>query len=390
MAVHHWRPILSGEIERLARERISRIAADLAPAENSRPMAPSLMAGAAGVALLYAYRDQTLHSHPTDAANAQLYLNEAIEGADGVGSSLAHGMSGIAWAAEHLTDPSSAGEDPNAAIDQALPDLLEAMAYPAKSEMMHAMESWAFYALERMPSPNARTLLERIVARLRAQGRRGEEGLSWWIEREYWPEEQRAAANVRCDLGVAHGQTGLIGILAAASAWGVSDALSTLRSASGFFWSARLPDSRGGFFPAFAGELKPAAPAWCYGDAGIAGVLMAAAQATNDAEWAARAVEIARRAAQLAPTKANQTDPSLCHGAAGLGHIFNRLHQATGDGSFLDAARYWLGRAVELPLPEEPGLLQGKAGIGLALLASLGSIEPAWDRVLLLSLHVPE
>src|SRR5262249_31475514 len=101
-------------------------------------------------------------------------------------------------------------------------------------------------------------------------------------------------------------------------------------------------------------------------------------------------VEIARRAAQLAPTKANQTDPSLCHGAAGLGHIFNRLHQATGDGSFLDAACYWLGRAVELPLPEEPGLLQGKAGIGLALLASLGSIEPAWDRVLLLSLHVPE
>jgi hypothetical protein len=33
----------------------------------------------------------------------------------------------------------------------------------------------------------------------------------------------------------------------------------------------------------------------------------------------------------------------------------------------------------------EPGLLTGAAGVGLALLAAVGKVEPRWDRVLLVS-----
>ena len=34
----------------------------------------------------------------------------------------------------------------------------------------------------------------------------------------------------------------------------------------------------------------------------------------------------------------------------------------------------------------EPGFLTGAAGIALALLAAVSDVEPAWDRVLLVSI----
>ncbi len=77
-------------------------------------------------------------------------------------------------------------------------------------------------------------------------------------------------------------------------------------------------------------------------------------------------------------------DAGLCHGAAGLLHVFNRLHQATGDGLLVDAARRWFEPALALPVPEDR-FLEGRAGVDLALLAACTDVEPAWDRVLLLS-----
>ena len=98
--------------------------------------------------------------------------------------------------------------------------------------------------------------------------------------------------------------------------------------------------------------------------------------------------------------------PGLCHGAAGLGHIFNRLFQASGEEVFRDAACSWFEHTLNFKLANEgfggflfyrvteedgatweaePGILEGAAGIALALLAASTSIEPAWDRMLLVS-----
>jgi hypothetical protein len=37
----------------------------------------------------------------------------------------------------------------------------------------------------------------------------------------------------------------------------------------------------------------------------------------------------------------------------------------------------------------EAGFLEGATGIGLALLGAISDVEPAWDRVLLLSVRPP-
>ena len=45
---------------------------------------------------------------------------------------------------------------------------------------------------------------------------------------------------------------------------------------------------------------------------------------------------------------AGVADACLCHGAAGLGHIFHRIFLWTGDPALEDAARRWLGHALEM------------------------------------------
>ena len=117
---------------------------------------------------------------------------------------------------------------------------------------------------------------------------------------------------------------------------------------------------------------------------------------------------IGRRAAARPAEQSDVVDGGLCYGAAGVGHLFNRLFQATGERRFSAAARFWFERTLAMRHPNKgiagfvayqprpnrpneprwiaaPGILQGAAGIALALLAATTPLEPEWDRMLLLS-----
>jgi hypothetical protein len=149
--------------------------------------------------------------------------------------------------------------------------------------------------------------------------------------------------------------------------------------------------------------------AWCYGDLGISLALLGAARRAGRPEWEGEALDIARRVAGRSPEHAGVADAALCHGTAGNAHLFNRLHHATGEVLFRDAALEWFQRTLAFhqagqgmggffaytpdledatrdPWAPVPGLLEGAAGIGLALLAALGSAEPVWDQMLLADL----
>ena len=147
--------------------------------------------------------------------------------------------------------------------------------------------------------------------------------------------------------------------------------------------------------------------AWCYGDPGVATVLLAAARFAREADWETEALRIAAAAAACPADADGIVDAGLCHGAVGLAHMYNRMYQATGADFLADAARHWYERTLDmrqedrgiagyealLPAPDnqvqwgnDPGFLTGVAGIALALLAATSSIEPAWDRVLLTSI----
>jgi hypothetical protein len=128
------------------------------------------------------------------------------------------------------------------------------------------------------------------------------------------------------------------------------------------------------------------------------------ADAVREEPWDREALALARHAAGRGLADSGGVDAGLGQGAAGIAHLRNRLFHATGEEPFADAARAGFGRILETRRPDEgiggfktrvlddwgrpvwtddPGFLNGAAGIGLALLAAISSVEPAWDRLLL-------
>ena len=269
------------------------------------------------------------------------------------------------------------------------------------------------YALERLPAPAALSCLRLVVDRLSEIAERRRSGrITWRTPARLLDSKLRARyPNGFYNLGMAHGIPGVIVLLSAAWAAGVRPRKSRVLLEGAVAWLLdQRRRRRGG--SRFASRVAPnveaesCRSAWCYGDPGVAAALLAASLRVGVPEWEREALEIARTAAARPPDEAGVFDAGLCHGAAGLGHVFNRMYQATGDATLLRAARFWFHRALAMRTSDGgvggfsalgfredgttyregvAGILTGAAGVGLALLSAASSIEPAWDRMLLLS-----
>lgn len=421
-----WHPLLAGALADQASRVVHEIATALPGTMPSREGSPqaSLASGLAGQALFYAY----LALATGDEAAA----DRATELLEGAAEELANtplpphlfaGFPGVAWTMQHLqgilfeNGEGEEAEDPILEIDEALLGPLGRSPWVGEYDLIGGLAGLGVYALERLPRPTARTLLERVVDRLAELAEEMAEGAAWFTPPEMLPSWQREIhTRGNYNLGVAHGLPGVVPVLAAACAAGVAveRARPLLESSVRWLLARRLPPGSGSCFSGTWAPWEEPAPtrlAWCYGDPGIAATLLAAARAVGNPEWEREAVDIALVAADREEATAHVRDAGLCHGAAGLGHLLNRMFQETGEERLAQAARYWFERTFAFQVPGEPvagfraweigtegspswrpdgGFLEGAAGVGLALLAAISSVEPAWDRVLLVSLPPPK
>ncbi|MGW9211008.1 lanthionine synthetase C family protein [Embleya sp. NPDC055664] len=126
-------------------------------------------------------------------------------------------------------------------------------------------------------------------------------------------------------------------------------------------------------------------PSWCYGTAGVARALQLAALATGD-EAARRAAEAALLGALRDPEQRSLiVDGSLCHGHAGLARITARVaDDADADTAVaLRSVIPELLEAARAPIAGPgPGLLEGAAGIALAVLTPYRAPAGDWDTCL--------
>jgi class I lanthipeptide synthase len=386
-----WRPLLEGDLAARAEDAVRAISEDLA--EPSDPF----LEGKAGVALFHGYLG--------NAERADQLIEDAVDAlaTTPMSPGLYGGFTGIAWAAEHL-----GAADDMSEIDESL---LTAIAAPgtADYDLIRGLVGFGVYALQSMPSPSAVLCLEAIVDRLDETAQALEPGISWFTAPELlFPHQRKQYPRGGYNLGVAHGVPGVIAFLADACRLGIrrEKARPLLDDAVHWVLSHRLFEH----FPAWVVpgiDARPSRLAWCYGDPGVAATLLAAARAVDNAEWERAGLEIALRAATSAPEDARVQDAGLCHGAFGLAHLYNRIYQAGGDDAFAEAARLWYSRGLDMRQPErgiagfeswelgadmqlgwrtDPGFLCGAAGIGLALLAGITSVEPEWDRLLMVAI----
>ncbi|MFL6194203.1 MAG: lanthionine synthetase C family protein [Thermoanaerobaculia bacterium] len=416
-----WKPLLQGSVADAALRTVQEIAEALAqrPSEEGLRRA-SLAGGTAGQAVFYTYL--ALHTGDEAAADrAAALLDAAAEelATTPMPPSFYSGFSGVAWAMEHLKgrlfedDPD--GDDPVLDIDEALIAPLSRPNWPGEYDLVGGLIGVGVYALERLPRPSGKALLEQVVDRLAERADTMEEGRAWFTRPEGLPEWQREIHQRGIyNLGVAHGLPGAFPVLAGACAAGVAvdRARPLLDDIVRWLLARRLEPGKESCYGTSYAPWEPLSTsrlAWCYGDPGIAATLLVAAQAVHEPEWEREARDVARRAAERPESTALVRDAGLCHGAAGLGHLFNRIYQSTGDERVGEAARFWFERTLALrqegqdvagyaawELNEgkgawrpDSGFLEGATGVGLALLAAVSEIEPAWDRILLLSIPAP-
>lgn len=419
-----WRPILEGRLQALALETVRSIAESL---RNWRPEPdhfaagnPGLKSGAAGLAVFFAYAAEGL-GEPEYEPPARRLLEQAVVLAEEqpMPPSLYSGLAGVGWAAAHLEDqlPSADREAVLDQIDEALlEDLRQAPPYEDYA-LMSGLVGLGVYALERLPAPAAVECLERIVDHLAATAERKPEGATWWRG----PEKmsllgQKKAPEGMYEVGLSGGVSGVVALLARVCAAGIAveRARPLLDDAARWVLAQEAPDGPPEGFPY---GIRPNQPqrnwtrsSWAHGDPGVAVALLGAARCVGEPAWEERARTAALRATTRSPDRTRVLDASLSVGAAGLGHLFNRLYQATGVARLADRSRFWFERALEMRgagegiagyaawVPDEnnvgqwwddPGILNGVAGIALALLGASTSLEPAWDRMMLVQIPAP-
>lgn len=390
---------------------------------DSRPPSQSvdLVDGSAGVALLFAYLSLASRRVPelgdperwAEAASAQ--LDHAIEGAGSLPLSpeLAAGLTGVAWSMAHVAAVLGFEAEIPESLDAGLVGLVASRPWRGDLDLVSGLVGLGVYFLERLPHPLAERGLLEIVERLSERAHRDADGIAWHTPARVLPEPKRQQFPAGYfDLGVAHGLAGVISFLAGAHAAGVAPHASRelLEGAVAWLLARRRETTHENGLPwAHVPGLapRPARSAWCYGDPGIGVVLLRAGGGCGREDWAAQGHELVRAAAKRAPSITGVVDAGLCHGSAGLLHMLHRAQRAAPDPEIRQAMDAWLRwtltdpvRGGPEPVPglrarvhrrgepawvEERGLLNGAAGVGLALLATVSDVAPAWDRVLLLS-----
>lgn len=213
------------------------------------------------------------------------------------------------------------------------------------------------------------------------------------------------------DCGLAHGVPGPLAVLSLARIHGVERpgldiairrlaewvACQRLTDTWGISWPAAVPPSDAGESP----NKRISRDAWCYGGPGVARALWSAGNALDDMALQDLALQTIH-AVRSRPIWARKIDsPIFCHGVAGLLQVVVRFANDTGDSFFDEMAAELVSQILNLYEPhsaagfrdieayerrvDNPGLLEGAAGIALALLAATTDVEPAWDRLFLLS-----
>jgi lantibiotic biosynthesis protein len=398
-----WRPILEGALADQALIAVDAIADELSDLDPAL-VDWSLGGGSAGIAIFFHYLDR-VRSDPARSNAADRHISAAIDAVAGgsMTASLFGGVAGVGWAIEHLAAAEGGSGDANEDLDHVLGEILDCPRWTGQYDLVSGLVGFGVYALERLPRPEALPVLRLVLAHLESTARREPDGTTWFTPPELLLPLVDAPRGFY-NLGVAHGIPGVLALLGRMTAAAVDPvrSRSLLRAALPWLLSRRLPESPGARFPVCIEEVvepAPARSAWCYGDPGVAAALLVAADGAGDAELRDLATALAVDAARRPPAACGVSGAGLCHGAAGLGHLFNRLHQSTGDASLRTAARYWLARALDEPRPaladpstsrgagwqSHAGILEGAAGVALALLAAASEVAPDWDRMLLIS-----
>ncbi|MFI1487246.1 lanthionine synthetase C family protein [Streptomyces sp. NPDC020747] len=286
----------------------------------------------------------------------------------------------------------------------------------AEFDTIRGLTGYGAYLLRRDPGSRTMRAVLSYCVRLTEPITHREESLpGWWAQTGPSGNPDDRFPGGHANNGMAHGIGGVLALLALAARNGtlVEGHHAALRMILAWLDRWQEKTGHGPAWPYWVtrshlrtGRLAPSTPrrpSWCYGTVGLARAQQLAALALGDTRRQIDA-ENALVAALTDPEQLKAiTDNGLCHGFAGLAHVAAR----TADDAYLSTAsqvRAAIPALLTAVHPADndpelavggliqeqesgPGLLDGAAGIALALLAPSTAVPPqtAWDACLLIA-----
>ena len=390
--------------------------------------------GFAGLALLAGSMDECFPGESWDAV-AHAHLERAARGAaeSDAPAGIFSGLSGLAFATARLSRNGTRYRRLADSLDSALLPRVHdlAAAVPAGEptsvayfDVISGLSGVGASLLFRADDPPCDAALRAVLDRLVLLCECDEHGRPrWWTPAEHLHPVSRAECphgNLNC--GLAHGIPGPLALMALSLLRGVrvNGLEEAVARTAAWLGAHRADDAWGANWPyavpldetsreavsmaaTDCPEAMPSRAAWCYGAPGVARSLQLAARALGTRGDDTHALALDAMRAVLAKPHAEREIPSptFCHGVAGLLQITLRFAQDESAGDLAANADDLCRQLLDLYDPDsplgfrsiesegcaidDPGLLDGAAGVALVLLAASTNVEPAWDRAFLLS-----
>jgi len=372
----------------------------------------SLMGGGSGLALFFYYY--------SIFTNKDKYGDKAFEIISNIFDNInegnltytfSNGLAGFGWLIELLEQNNLLEVDTDETIgglDEALYPIMLNEMKNGNYDYLHNAGGVALYFLKRKPNPTLATYLAQFVDLLEENAEFENDTVKWKSDILRGNKHTGTVYNI----SMSHGISSLIVLLSKINNLDINKAKTEklLRASINFLLSAQFDVSKElSYFPnivSLDGEKgNHSRLAWCYGDLGIASALWSASKSLNNKNLEKESIKILLHASKRRELSTNMVhDAGLCHGTAGIAHIFNRMYINTKIEDFRQTSDYWFNETLKMArfedglagykawhpdLPEkwtnELELLEGVAGIGLAIISRLSETDLHWDECLLLS-----
>jgi len=393
------------------------------PAHQTSSGPLSLGRGAAGIALLHIERART---GLTDWATAHRWLAHITAGgiSTAPGNGLYDGPPAVAYAL-HLAATVRPGSYQRALatldthISTSLRDTVAAVHARIERGDLPRLAEWDLisgitgttrYLLDRDPTqPAVQQALQCLVRITEPIIHNGQPLPGWWTHLDPASRPNPDFNGGHANLGLAHGITGPLALLATAAQHGITVPHHTEAIQRICHWldTWQQTSPTGPWWPQWIHRTEhhthhldnqpPPRPSWCYGAAGQAHTHHLAGRTLRDQSR----IQLARDALYAAANEdspAQLDEPNLCHGLAGLIHTIRHTaadHPTSDQDTY---APHLLTRLLDTlpPEPERaaetllaaggPEFLEGAVGVALTLLSAVidPTLEGRWDTCLLL------
>ncbi|MDQ1352211.1 MAG: lantibiotic biosynthesis protein [Acidobacteriota bacterium] len=407
-----WNPIITDINSVKYREKLSDISGVLQK-ELSNLKFMGLLGGKIGIALFFFYYGRLTGEEKYFDLGFEL-VSSVVEKLDGFHfNTFAKGQAGVGWALEHLSQNEFMDIETNdmfADLDIFLYNKMEAELQQGNYDPFHGAIGYGTYFLSRLEEVKTNERLAGLVDGLEKLARKQEDAapgaLTWeTIVNPGHPEQKFSGVNT----GLIHGVSGIMAVLAKIYSQGIykQKVLELLNGAVGYLLKQSLDKNIfSSCFPIWIKEGTPTVSGGytlSYGDICISLALWQAAIAAGNNEWKEKAIDTMLYSVTRTGVNKYINDGSLTIGTSGIAHVYGRMYNYTGMDVFKKAAQQWWDETLKMAKhpdgfagfkawrgvrvnrrDKELGIVEGIAGIGLALISAISPIEPAWDRCFLI------